>query len=138
MERAIGIVCAIAIVSLVRALSASRRPGNGRWFGLALNGLMVAATPIDGSHYFIDVFAGLTIALICWFAAQRIADWAAADSRGTAAGALDANSSTAARTSALPSTDTRVKDGTAERSRPDHPHHQCLWRSCRRCLHGCC
>jgi len=33
-----------------------------RWFGLALNGLMIAATPIDGSHYFIDVFAGLTIA----------------------------------------------------------------------------
>jgi len=52
-----------------------------RWFGLALNGLMIAATPIDGSHYFIDVFAGLTIALICWFAAQRIADWAAANSR---------------------------------------------------------
>jgi len=38
---------------------------------------MIAATPIDGSHYFIDVFAGLTIALICWFAAQRFADWAA-------------------------------------------------------------
>ena len=26
------------------------------------NGLMLAATPIDGGHYFIDVFAGLAVA----------------------------------------------------------------------------
>jgi len=47
-----------------------------RWFGLALNLLMIVATPIDGSHYFIDVVAGLAIALMGWSAAQRIADYA--------------------------------------------------------------
>ena len=45
-----------------------------RWFGLALNVLMIAATPIDGSHYLVDVLAGLAIALMCWCAAQRLAD----------------------------------------------------------------
>jgi hypothetical protein len=33
-----------------------------RWFGLTLNGLMLIATPIQGSHYLVDVFAGLAVA----------------------------------------------------------------------------
>ena len=44
-----------------------------RWVMLALNIAMLAATPIDGSHYFTDVFAGVGIALLCFFAAGRIA-----------------------------------------------------------------
>jgi hypothetical protein len=33
-----------------------------RWPGLVLNAAMLAATPIHGSHYFVDVFAGLAVA----------------------------------------------------------------------------
>lgn len=36
-----------------------------------LNVAMVAATPVDGGHYFCDVIAGLTIALLSWMTVQR-------------------------------------------------------------------
>jgi hypothetical protein len=36
-----------------------------------LNVAMIAATPVDGSHYFCDVIAGLAIALLSWLAVQR-------------------------------------------------------------------
>jgi membrane-associated phospholipid phosphatase len=42
-----------------------------RWAMIALNVLMIAATPIDGGHYFSDVVAGLAIAVLCWLAATR-------------------------------------------------------------------
>jgi len=32
-----------------------------RWVIFGLNALMLAATPIDGSHYFIDVLAGIAV-----------------------------------------------------------------------------
>lgn len=35
-----------------------------RWPGLALNAMLLAATPIDGGHYFVDVAAGALIAVI--------------------------------------------------------------------------
>ena len=44
-----------------------------RWIMLALNAAMIAATPIDGSHYFSDVFTGVGIAVLCFIAAARIA-----------------------------------------------------------------
>jgi hypothetical protein len=44
-----------------------------RWVFLALNAVMLIATPIDGSHYFIDVFAGVATAVLCLAAARRIA-----------------------------------------------------------------
>lgn len=44
-----------------------------RWVILALNLVMLAATPIDGSQYFIDVFAGIVIAALCVLAARAIA-----------------------------------------------------------------
>jgi membrane-associated phospholipid phosphatase len=34
-----------------------------RWIGLALNLLMLIATPIHGSHYLVDVLAGLAVAV---------------------------------------------------------------------------
>ena len=43
-----------------------------RWLGAGLNMLMLAATPIDGSHYFIDVFAGIAIAIVCLLAARAL------------------------------------------------------------------
>jgi len=44
-----------------------------RWAILTLNLAMLAATPIDGSHYFSDVFAGIAVAVLCWVIAVRIA-----------------------------------------------------------------
>jgi membrane-associated phospholipid phosphatase len=44
-----------------------------RWVMLALNLAMLAATPIDGSHYFSDVLAGVGVAVLCFLAAGRIA-----------------------------------------------------------------
>jgi membrane-associated phospholipid phosphatase len=44
-----------------------------RWAGVVVNVLMIAATPIDGSHYLVDVIAGVAIALICWFGAGAFA-----------------------------------------------------------------
>lgn len=44
-----------------------------RWVILTLDLAMLAATPIDGSHYFIDVMAGIVVAVSCFAAAGRIA-----------------------------------------------------------------
>jgi membrane-associated phospholipid phosphatase len=44
-----------------------------RWVFLVLNVAMLVATPIDGSHYFIDVIAGVVMAVLCLAAACRIA-----------------------------------------------------------------
>jgi hypothetical protein len=44
-----------------------------RWVMLALNLMLLAATPIDGSHYLSDVLAGITLAALCFFAAGKIA-----------------------------------------------------------------
>lgn len=44
-----------------------------RWVALAVNGLMIAATPVDGGHYFVDVLAGIAIAVACWMAASKLA-----------------------------------------------------------------
>jgi membrane-associated phospholipid phosphatase len=44
-----------------------------RWVSLTVNALMIAGTPIDGSHYLVDVIAGLAIAALCWLAAERFA-----------------------------------------------------------------
>lgn len=60
-----------------------------KWAALMLNGLMLVATPAYGSHYFVDVIAGVSIAALCWIAAARFfgADVAAADD--LAAGSAD-------------------------------------------------
>jgi PAP2 superfamily len=44
-----------------------------RWVALALSTAMLIATPIDGSHYFIDVIAGVALAVLCMAAARAIA-----------------------------------------------------------------
>jgi membrane-associated phospholipid phosphatase len=46
-----------------------------RWlrpFALLVNGAMLAATPLNGGHYFIDVIAGVVIAVLSIVAARRI------------------------------------------------------------------
>jgi hypothetical protein len=44
-----------------------------RWIGLALNLALIAATPIDGGHYFVDVFSGIAIALASLHIARSLA-----------------------------------------------------------------
>jgi membrane-associated phospholipid phosphatase len=43
-----------------------------RWLGAGVNSLMLAATPIDGSHYFVDVLAGIGIAALSLAAARAL------------------------------------------------------------------
>jgi membrane-associated phospholipid phosphatase len=43
-----------------------------RWIGGALNGVMLAATPIDGSHYLADILAGIFVGFLCWRVAQAL------------------------------------------------------------------
>jgi len=43
-----------------------------RWAATLLNTIMIASTPIDGGHYFVDAIAGLGIAAACWMCARRM------------------------------------------------------------------
>ncbi|GAA3841236.1 phosphatase PAP2 family protein [[Pseudomonas] carboxydohydrogena] len=43
-----------------------------RWISLAINMMMIMATPFAGSHYVVDVIAGIAIAFACWLIAHRI------------------------------------------------------------------
>ena len=45
-----------------------------RWLALGLNVLLVIATPAYGSHYVVDVIAGILIAAACWLAVTRLLD----------------------------------------------------------------
>jgi hypothetical protein len=44
-----------------------------RWVFLAIDAVMLVATPIDGSHYLVDVIAGAALAVLCMAWAGRIA-----------------------------------------------------------------
>jgi hypothetical protein len=44
-----------------------------RWLILSLNVAMLVATPIDGSHYFVDVFGGIAVAVLALGWAHAIA-----------------------------------------------------------------
>lgn len=46
-----------------------------RWFRpvvLLVNGLMLAATPVNGGHYFVDLIAGMAIAVLAIVAARQV------------------------------------------------------------------
>jgi hypothetical protein len=45
-----------------------------RWLALGLNILLVIATPAYGSHYVVDVIAGILVALACWITVARWLD----------------------------------------------------------------
>jgi hypothetical protein len=49
-----------------------------RFVAVAINVAMLLATPIDGSHYFVDVAAGAVLAVLSLIAARAIAERAAA------------------------------------------------------------
>lgn len=54
-----------------------------RWIGAVLDTLMLIATPIEGSHYFVDVFAGIAIACASLFVARAIVQRAHAAATAT-------------------------------------------------------
>jgi hypothetical protein len=43
-----------------------------RWPAVILNAAMLMATPTNGSHYLVDVIAGLIIPTLCWIATARL------------------------------------------------------------------
>jgi membrane-associated phospholipid phosphatase len=43
-----------------------------RWCAVALNMLLIASTPIEGAHYFIDVIAGAAVTAISLYGATRL------------------------------------------------------------------
>jgi membrane-associated phospholipid phosphatase len=43
-----------------------------RWPSVVLNLALVAGTPIDGGHYFVDLGAGMAIAMVSILAASRL------------------------------------------------------------------
>ena len=43
-----------------------------RPFALLANGAMLASTPVDGGHYFIDVFAGIAVAVLAIWVARAV------------------------------------------------------------------
>ena len=59
-----------------------------RWIGAVVNGVMIVATPIDGGHYFIDVFAGIVVAWFCIVAARAAAARAGHASTAITAGKI--------------------------------------------------
>ena len=44
-----------------------------RWLALAINAMLIAATPIVGAHYFIDLVGGAIVALLAIVGARRLA-----------------------------------------------------------------
>jgi membrane-associated phospholipid phosphatase len=44
-----------------------------RWIGIAINAVMLASTPVDGAHYFVDIFSGLALAAVAIVVARRLA-----------------------------------------------------------------
>jgi hypothetical protein len=53
-----------------------------RWPGLLLNAQLIAATPIDGGHYFTDVGAGMAVAGLCLAAARSLRQGSGARAAG--------------------------------------------------------
>ena len=45
-----------------------------RWIALALNGVLLISTPAYGSHYVVDVIAGIAVAVPCWLAVSCLLD----------------------------------------------------------------
>jgi hypothetical protein len=60
-----------------------------RWASLVLNGLMLVAIPIEGSHYLVDVIAGAGLAVAAWALARHLVGGNAARRWWSLAGIVD-------------------------------------------------
>jgi membrane-associated phospholipid phosphatase len=58
-----------------------------RPLALIANGAMLLATPIGGGHYFVDVFAGVAVAVISIVGVLRFSKWSAEPAQASAVGA---------------------------------------------------
>ncbi|WP_158807408.1 phosphatase PAP2 family protein [Beijerinckia sp. L45] len=54
-----------------------------RWPGLGLNATMIASTPVNGGHYFVDVVAGIAVAIAAVWAARAMDGVARPVARGS-------------------------------------------------------
>lgn len=63
-----------------------------RWLAFVLNGLMLVATPAYGSHYVVDVIAGVIVAVACWIVVMRLVSSNADAKRKHLAGIKDSPS----------------------------------------------
>ncbi|HTO62117.1 MAG TPA: phosphatase PAP2 family protein [Bradyrhizobium sp.] len=61
LHAALGILFSVAVWPVKRL----------RWSVFGLNGLMLLATPACGSHYVVDVIAGILLAAVCWTTVAR-------------------------------------------------------------------
>ena len=55
----------------------ARKLGVIRWFALALNAIVLVATPIQGGHHVVDVAAGFAVAALAVWFADAMLRWAA-------------------------------------------------------------
>lgn len=58
-------------VTAILLLLAFRDVPYMRWVSLVANTLMLLAIPIEGSHYLVDVIAGIAVALVAWALAGK-------------------------------------------------------------------
>jgi PAP2 superfamily len=80
-----------------------------RWLAVGLNVLLVIATPAYGSHYVVDVIAGILIAAACWVAVARLLD-PAFETRPEHVAAIADSPSIVAEAPALPAMATLSRD----------------------------
>jgi membrane-associated phospholipid phosphatase len=69
-----GLVCAPSFhtVSAVLYITAAWPVRTLRWLIVPLNLAMLLATPVEGTHYLIDMIAGLLVAIVATFAAKAV------------------------------------------------------------------
>ena len=101
LHAALAVIVAAALWPLARL----------RWVFVVLNTAMLIATPIDGSHYFVDVLAGVALAALCLVAARTIA--AAIVAGGSAAESAQARVGPASGHMVLPRRTASVRSATA-------------------------
>ena len=101
LHAALAVIVAAALWPLARL----------RWVFVVLNIAMLIATPIDGSHYFVDVLAGVALAALCLVAARTIA--AAIVAGGSAAESAQARVGPASGHMVLPRRTASVRSATA-------------------------
>lgn len=61
-----------AALAVLFTMALWRTPGV-KWIFLVLNIAMIMATPLEGSHYIVDVLAGIAVTLLAWVAVAKIA-----------------------------------------------------------------
>jgi hypothetical protein len=74
LEALQGVVCAPSFhaASAVLYSIAAWRAALLRWPLIAINGLMLLATPVEGTHYLVDILAGVMVAVVAAIAVRAL------------------------------------------------------------------